>query len=96
MIDGPITDMRFTWPIRPYTKPSRDRAGFLATWWAMFHEVTIDSQGNVVETKVVQGSAMGSEKIEANLRRWHYQPARWTERRLRRGTMFISIPILND
>jgi periplasmic protein TonB len=39
-------------------------------------EVTIDSQGNVVETKIVQAIGHGiDEKIEATLRRWHYQPA---------------------
>ena len=39
-------------------------------------EVTIDSQGNVVETKIVQSIGHGiDEKIEATLRRWHYQPA---------------------
>lgn len=38
--------------------------------------VTIDSQGNVVETKLVQAIGHGlDEKIEATLRRWHYQPA---------------------
>ena len=39
-------------------------------------EVTIDSQGNVVETKIVQAIGHGiDEKIEATLRQWHYQPA---------------------
>jgi len=39
-------------------------------------EVTIDSAGNVVETKIVQAIGHGlDEKIEATLRRWHYQPA---------------------
>lgn len=39
-------------------------------------EVTIDSEGNVVETKIVQAIGHGiDEKIEATLRRWHYQPA---------------------
>jgi hypothetical protein len=39
-------------------------------------EVTIDSEGNVVETKIVQAIDRGiAEKIEATLRRWHYQPA---------------------
>jgi protein TonB len=39
-------------------------------------EVTIDSLGNVVETKVVQAIGHGiDEKIEATLRRWHYAPA---------------------
>jgi len=39
-------------------------------------EVTIDSSGNVVETRIVQAIGHGiDEKIEATLRRWHYQPA---------------------
>jgi TonB family protein len=39
-------------------------------------EVTIDSQGNVVETKVVQAIGYGiDEKIVAALRQWRYQPA---------------------
>jgi protein TonB len=39
-------------------------------------EVTIDSQGNVVETKIVQAIGHGiDEKIEATLRRWRYAPA---------------------
>jgi len=39
-------------------------------------EVTIDSAGNVIETKIVQAIGHGiDEKIEATLRRWHYQPA---------------------
>ena len=38
--------------------------------------ITIDSEGNVVETKVVQAIGHGiDEKIVATLRRWHYQPA---------------------
>lgn len=37
---------------------------------------TIDSQGNVVETKIVQTVGHGiDEKIEATVRRWHFQPA---------------------
>jgi protein TonB len=39
-------------------------------------EVTIDPQGNVVETKILQAIGHGiDEKVEATLRRWHYQPA---------------------
>jgi len=39
-------------------------------------EVTIDSAGNVVQTKIVQAIGHGlDEKVEATLRRWHYQPA---------------------
>ena len=39
-------------------------------------EVTIDSAGNVVETRIVQSIGHGiDEKIMATLRQWHYQPA---------------------
>lgn len=39
-------------------------------------EITIDSQGIVVETKVVQAIGHGiDEKIVAALRQWRYQPA---------------------
>ena len=39
-------------------------------------EVTIDSAGNVVETRILQAIGHGlDEKVEATLRRWHYQPA---------------------
>jgi TonB family protein len=37
---------------------------------------TIDSQGSVVETKIVQAIGHGiDEKIEATVRHWHFQPA---------------------
>lgn len=39
-------------------------------------EITIDAQGNVVETRVVQAIGYGiDEKIVAALRQWRYQPA---------------------
>ena len=39
-------------------------------------EVTIDAQGNVVETRVLQAIGHGiDEKIVAALRQWRYQPA---------------------
>jgi TonB family protein len=39
-------------------------------------EVTIDAQGNVVETKLLQGIGYGVEqKVLAVLRRWHFRPA---------------------
>lgn len=39
-------------------------------------EVTIDAQGNVVETRLVQAIGHGiDEKIVAALRQWRYQPA---------------------
>jgi len=39
-------------------------------------EVTIDAQGNVVETKLLQGIGYGvEEKVLAVLQRWHFRPA---------------------
>jgi TonB family protein len=39
-------------------------------------EVTIDAQGNVVETKLLQGIGYGVEqKVLAVLQRWHFRPA---------------------
>ncbi|MGC2112200.1 MAG: energy transducer TonB [Candidatus Korobacteraceae bacterium] len=39
-------------------------------------EVTIDPQGNVVETKLLQGMGYGVEqKVLAVLQRWHFRPA---------------------
>ncbi|HME32751.1 MAG TPA: TonB family protein [Terriglobales bacterium] len=40
-------------------------------------EVTIDAQGNVVGTKLLQGIGYGIEqKVLAVLQRWHFRPAR--------------------
>ncbi|MFZ0799062.1 MAG: TonB family protein [Terriglobales bacterium] len=78
MIDGPITghEVHVAYPT-VYPDPPVDRAelprGLVGD---VVIEVTIDSQGNVVETKIVQAIGHGiDEKIEATLRRWHYQPA---------------------
>ena len=78
MIDGPIAghEVHVAYPV-VYPDPPvaraelpRDLAGDVII------EVTIDSQGNVVETRIVQAIGHGiDEKIEATLRRWHYQPA---------------------
>jgi TonB family protein len=39
-------------------------------------EVTIDAQGNVIETKLLQGIGYGVEqKVLAVLQRWHFRPA---------------------
>lgn len=39
-------------------------------------EVTIDAQGNVVETKLLKGIGYGvEEKVIAVLQRWHFRPA---------------------
>ena len=78
MIDGPITGHEVhvayptVYPDPPVARAElpRDLVGDVVI------EVTIDSQGNVVETRIVQAIGHGiDEKIEATLRRWHYQPA---------------------
>jgi TonB family protein len=78
MIDGPITghEVHVAYPV-VYPDPPVDRAGLPHDLQGdVVIEVTIDSQGNVVETKIVQAIGHGiDEKIEATLRRWHYQPA---------------------
>ena len=78
VVDGPISghEVHVAYPV-VYPDPPvnraelpRDLAGDVVI------EVTIDSEGNVVETKIVQAIGHGiDEKIEATLRRWHYQPA---------------------
>jgi protein TonB len=78
MIDGPITghEVHVAYPTT-YPDPPVDRSGLPRDLVGdVVIEVTIDSQGNVVETKIVQAIGHGiDEKIEATLRRWHYQPA---------------------
>ena len=78
MIDGPITghEVHVAYPV-VYPDPHVDRADLPRDLAGdVIIEVTIDSVGNVVETKIVQAIGHGiDEKIEATLRRWHYQPA---------------------
>lgn len=78
MIDGPITghEVHVAYPV-VYPDPPVDRAELPRDLVGdVVIEVTIDSQGSVVETKIVQAIGHGiDEKIEATLRRWHYQPA---------------------
>jgi TonB family protein len=78
MIDGPITghEVHVAYPV-VYPDFSLDRAEFPRDLVGdVVIEVTIDSQGHVVETKIVQAIGHGiDERIEATLRRWHYQPA---------------------
>lgn len=39
-------------------------------------EVTIDEEGNVIETKLIQGIGYGiEERVLATLRQWHFRPA---------------------
>ena len=78
MIDGPIAghEVHIAYPV-VYPDPPVARAELPRNLQGdVVIEVTIDSQGNVVETKIVQAIGHGiDEKIEATLRRWHYQPA---------------------
>ncbi|MFY9844437.1 MAG: TonB family protein [Terriglobales bacterium] len=78
MIDGPITghEVHVAYPT-VYPDPPVDRTELPRDLVGdVVIEVTIDSQGNVVETRIVQAIGHGiDEKIEATLRRWHYQPA---------------------
>ena len=78
MIDGPITghEVHVAYPI-VFPDPPVARAELPRDLQGdVVNEVTIDSQGNVVEIKIVQAIGHGiDEKIEATLRRWHYQPA---------------------
>lgn len=78
MIDGPIVghEVHVAYPV-VYPDPPVDRGELPRDLQGdVVIEVTIDSAGNVVETKIVQAIGHGiDEKIEATLRRWHYQPA---------------------
>lgn len=78
VLDGPITghEVHVAYPV-VYPDPPVDRAELPRDLVGdVVVEVTIDSEGNVVETKIVQSIGHGlDEKIEATLRRWHYQPA---------------------
>lgn len=78
MIDGPITghEVHVAYPTI-FPNPPVDRAALPRDVVGdVVIEVTIDSEGNVVETKIVQAIGHGiDEKVEATLRRWHFQPA---------------------
>ncbi len=78
MIDGPITghEVHVAYPT-VYPDPPVDRSELPRDLVGdVVIEVTIDSEGNVVDTKIVQAIGHGiDEKIESTLRRWHYQPA---------------------
>ncbi len=78
VLDGPITghEVHVAYPTI-YPDPPVDRAELPHDLVGdVVIEVTIDSTGKVVETKIVQAIGHGiDEKIEATLRRWHYQPA---------------------
>jgi len=78
VIDGPITghEIHVAYPT-VYPDPPVDRSELPRDLVGdVVIEVTIDSAGNVVDTKIVQAIGHGiDEKIESTLRRWHYQPA---------------------
>lgn len=78
MIDGPITghEVHVAYSV-VHPNPPVDRAELPRDLVGdVVIDVTIDAQGNVVETKIVQAIGHGiDEKIEATLRRWHFQPA---------------------
>jgi TonB family protein len=78
VVDGPVSghEVHVAYPVI-YPDPPVNRAELPQDLVGdVVIEVTIDSQGSVVETKIVQAIGHGiDEKIEATLRRWHYQPA---------------------
>jgi periplasmic protein TonB len=78
MIDGPITghEVHVAYPV-VYPDPPVARAELPRDLQGdVVIEVTIDSQGNVVETRILQAIGHGiDEKIMATLRQWRYQPA---------------------
>jgi TonB family protein len=78
VVDGPISghEVHVAYPV-VYPDPPVNRAELPRDLVGdVVIEVTIDSEGKVVETRIVQSIGHGiDEKIEATLRRWHYQPA---------------------
>ncbi len=78
MVNGPITghEVHVAYPT-VFPNPPVDRTALPRDLVGdVVIEVTIDSQGNVVETKIVQAIGHGiDEKVEETLRRWHFQPA---------------------
>ncbi|MGA9353294.1 MAG: energy transducer TonB [Terriglobales bacterium] len=77
VVDGPILGHEVHVALPQYPEPQVDRANLPRDLTGdIVIEVTIDSEGNVVETKVVQSIGPDvDEKIVASLRRRHYQPA---------------------
>ncbi len=78
MIDGPISghEVHVAYPV-VYPDPPVSRSQLPPDLSGdVVIEVTIDSAGDVVETKIVQAIGHGiDEKIAATLQQWHYQPA---------------------
>ena len=78
VLDGPISghEVHVAYPV-VYPDPPVDRSQLPRDLVGdVVIEVTIDAQGNVIDTRIVQAIGHGiDEKIEATLRLWHYQPA---------------------
>lgn len=78
MIDGPISghEVHVAYPI-VFPDPPVARSQLPPDLNGdVVIEITIDSAGNVVDTRIVQAIGHGiDEKIAATLRQWHYQPA---------------------
>ncbi len=78
MIDGPIGghDVRVAYPVvfpDPPVVRSELPPGLKGD---VIVEVTIDAQGSVVETRLLEAIGHGiDEKVVATLRQWHFQPA---------------------
>ena len=77
VLDGPISGHEVRIALPQYPEPQVDRANLPRNLQGdVVIEVTIDADGNVVATKIVQSIGHEiDEKIEAALRRRHYQPA---------------------
>jgi len=77
VVDGPISGHEVHIALPQYPEPQVDRAGLPhGLTGDIVIEVTIDSEGNVVSTRVVQSIGPDIDaRIEATLRMRHYQPA---------------------
>jgi hypothetical protein len=77
VVDGPISGHEVHIALPVYPEPQVDRANLPRDLVGdLVIEVTIDSQGNVVATRVVRSIREDiDEKIIASLRQRHYQPA---------------------
>jgi len=78
MIDGPITghEVRVAYPV-VFPDPTIVRSELPSDLSGdVIVEVTIDAQGNVAETRLLQAIGHGiDEKVIAAVRHWHFQPA---------------------
>jgi protein TonB len=78
MIDGPITghEVHVAYPV-VFPDPPVVRAELPPGLKGdVIVEVTIDAQGSVVETRILEAIGHGiDEKVVSTLRQWHFQPA---------------------